>query len=59
MLKYEVVEDRNYRGCWLVEAINYEGDGEIYSASFSGPNAESLAVEYAAWKNNSRALGGD
>ncbi len=42
---------------WRVEAVNYPelglgGDGEIYVAIFSGPNAEGRAREYAVWKRD-------
>jgi hypothetical protein len=37
---------------WFVEAVNYNGDGEIYHALFSGPLAEERAHEYAEWKNH-------
>jgi hypothetical protein len=34
---------------FVAEAIGK--DGEVYVVRFSGPNAESRANEYAAWKN--------
>ena len=50
---YEVSESKRYPGDeWHVEAINYDGDGEIYVAIFSGPDAQRLAEEYAAWKQS-------
>jgi hypothetical protein len=42
-----------FKGEWVVEAINEEGDGEMYIAAFSGPEAKERAVEYAAWKKSS------
>ena len=48
-LTYEVVESRHAVGEWRVEAINYDGDGEIYLAIFCGPDAERRAKEYATW----------
>ncbi len=53
-LEYEVIEDRKYPGDWRVEAINRDGDGEVFVAIFSGPDAEARAAEYAAWKNSGR-----
>jgi hypothetical protein len=53
-LEYEVIEDRKYPGDWRVEAINRDGDGEVFVAIFSGPNADARAAEYAAWKNSGR-----
>lgn len=53
-LEYEVVrsrdavEDDEYR----VEAIDYDHDGQVYVAIFSGPNARKRAEEYAKFKNS-------
>jgi len=33
---------------WRVESVNYELDGEVYLAAFSGPTAEQQAKAYAA-----------
>ena len=44
----EVVEDKISPGMWRVESVNYELDGEIYLAAFSGPAAEQQARAYAA-----------
>jgi hypothetical protein len=35
---------------WRVEAIDYESEGEVYVAIFSGSEAKERAEEYAAWK---------
>jgi len=48
---YEVIEDKLQPGDWRVEAINTEGDGEVYIAIFVGPNADARAKDYADWKN--------
>jgi len=45
-----VIERRDAPGSWAVEAINSEGDGEIYMAIFSGPGACERAEEYAKFK---------
>lgn len=50
-MKYEVKPSRHGRE-WVVEAFVPEGDGEVYVAEFSGPDAQTRAIEYAAWKNN-------
>lgn len=42
-----VVEVRDAPGEWLVEAIDYGSEGEIYRAVFSGPMAEQRARDYA------------
>jgi hypothetical protein len=50
-LHYEVVEDRLQPGDYRAEAINTEGDGEVFTAIFTGPDARIRAEEYAGWKN--------
>jgi hypothetical protein len=44
---YEVVEPTEANGAWRVEAIDYDGDGEKHVLTFSGPNAEGDARQYA------------
>ncbi len=36
---------------WRVEAIDYESEGEVYVAIFTGPKARERADEYARFKN--------
>jgi hypothetical protein len=50
-MNYEVVKDRVYPHDWRVEAIDENGDGEVYVAIFTGPTAQARAQEYAQWKN--------
>jgi hypothetical protein len=50
-MKYEVQESDN-KGDYIASAIDHEGEGKIYSALFSGPNAKERAEAYAAWKNS-------
>lgn len=50
-MRYEAAPCKLFDGEWIVEAINLDGDGEVYAARFSGPLAEDRAREYAAWKN--------
>ena len=35
---------------WRVEAVDADGDGGVHVTTFSGPDAERRAHEYAAWK---------
>jgi len=35
---------------WVVEAIDFDKDGEVYRALFTGPAAEQRAKEYTEWK---------
>jgi len=48
---YETVSVTEDPGAWLVEAIDHDSEGEVYSALFYGMNAEKRAREYAAWKS--------
>lgn len=50
-MKYVLSERRGDPGAWGVEAINYDGDGEIYMAIFSGPFAREMAEEYMLFAN--------
>ena len=54
-MTYEVKESSFSPGEWVVEAINYSGDGEVYMAVFSGPAARKRAKEYAQWKSGTLA----
>ena len=61
-MRYEVELSRENHDEWRVEATNHEGDGEVYVATFSGPNAKCRAEEYAAWrrvKDGLRLVAGD
>ncbi len=53
-LQYETIEDNRHPGDYRVEAIDSDGDGEVYTAIFVGPDAEFRAREYADWKNSSQ-----
>ena len=52
-MNYETFEDKNpeYAGCWRVEAIDFEGDGDCYVTLFSGPQSEKRAKRYGLWMN--------
>lgn len=50
-MEHEVTEDRLNPGDYRVEAIDKDGDGQVYIAIFVGPNAQQKAEEYAEWKN--------
>jgi hypothetical protein len=49
-MEWEVFPHEDGSGDWVVEAINFAGDGEIHTTIFSGISAESRAREYIAWK---------
>jgi len=48
-MQYKIRPSRFTRK-WVVEAMEEEGDDEIYVAAFSGPLAEERAVEYVVLK---------
>ena len=52
-LQVSVVERNDEPGVWTVEAIDINGDGDIYLAFFAGPEAEKRAYEYARFKYGS------
>ena len=55
-MQIEVSERRDTPGAWGVEAVNVDGDGEIYMAVFSGPDAERRARDYAVLIQGGRML---
>ncbi len=50
-IQYEVVESELLPGEYRVEGIDYENDGQVYVAIFSGQQAKERATEYATFKN--------
>lgn len=43
-------------GDWVVEGIDIDDEGELYTAVFSGSDAERRAREYCEWRSQSKAL---
>jgi hypothetical protein len=50
-MKYEVKPSAEQPGAYVAVAVNEASHNEIFSAVFSGPNAQQRAEEYADWKN--------
>jgi hypothetical protein len=50
-MQYEMVPANQLEDEWLVQAVNREGDGEMYSAVFYGQDSRERAKEYLDWKN--------
>ena len=46
-LQVEIVPHREWPDAWVVEAIEFERDGAIEQAIFSGPNARERAQAHA------------
>jgi hypothetical protein len=56
-LQFEPKQDRLEPDAWRVEAIDYDRDGVVFIAVFSGPGAQDRAEEYAAFKNDGASGG--
>lgn len=52
-MEYKVLQDSENNDRWLAQAINFDGEGEVYTVLFLGYEAEERAREYAEWKNSS------
>jgi len=50
-MNYQAIADNKISGDWRVEAIDFENEGSVYTTTFSGPNAQERAEEYARWQN--------
>jgi hypothetical protein len=55
-MRYEMMRSRGAEDEWRVEAIDYEHDGQVSVAIFSGPDAERRAKEYTEWRNATRGV---
>lgn len=51
MIVYEAFLSGRNLDEWKVEGVDYDHDGQVYVAIFSGPAAMIRAEEYAAFKN--------
>jgi hypothetical protein len=51
-LEFEVKESGDHADTWIVGAVDYPSEGEMYVAVFAGFAAEERAREYAVWKNS-------
>lgn len=49
-MEYEIGESVTHLGYYSAEAVNYDGDGEIYTTVFLGPRSKERAEEFAAWQ---------
>lgn len=55
-MDYEVIADERIPRAWRVEAINRDGDGEVYVTIFAGPSSRERANEYAEWMSSKENL---
>jgi hypothetical protein len=55
-MKFQVAQDQKYPDRWVAQAINFDGEGEVYTVVFVGYGAEAQAHEYADWKNSQNLM---
>ena len=55
-MQWNVYPHEDGSGDWVVQAINFAGDGEIYTTIFSDSNAEARAREYYDWKRSTKQM---
>lgn len=55
-MKWQIVQSRTFIGEWRVEAIDYDDEGQLYVATFTGPGAKERAEEYSAFKSGAGAV---
>jgi hypothetical protein len=48
-IEYEIMQDQDNPEAWVVQGINFKGDGEMYTAIFEGADAEKRARSYFQW----------
>jgi hypothetical protein len=56
-MEWTIVEDHSGSGDWRVEGIDFDNEGKVYVAIFSGPDARYRAGEYTEWKKSLQLLG--
>ncbi len=55
-MEWDIFKSEDGSGNWVVQAMNFDGDGEIYTVTFSDFDPEAAAREYYNWKTNVAAL---
>jgi hypothetical protein len=49
-MEWDIFKSEDGSGNWVVQAMNFDGDGEIYTVTFSDSDAKARAREYYNWK---------
>ena len=49
-MEWDIFKAEDGSGNWVVQAMNFDGDGEIYTVTFSDSDARARAREYYNWK---------
>jgi hypothetical protein len=52
-MEWSIYPHEDGSGDWVVEALNIDGEGEIFTTIFTNSDAESRAREYYAWQTTS------
>ncbi len=55
-MEWDIFKSEDGSGNWVVQAMNFDGDGEIYTVTFSDFDPEAAAREYYNWKTNVATL---
>ena len=51
-MEWDLFKSEDGSGNWVVQAMNFDGEGEIYTVTFSDLDREARAREYYNWKTN-------
>ena len=51
-MEWDIFKSEDGSGNWVVQAMDFDGDGEIYTVTFSDCNAKARAREYYNWKTS-------
>ena len=51
-MEWDIFKSEDGSGNWVVQAMNFDGDGEIYTVTFSDSDAKTRAREYYNWKSS-------
>lgn len=55
-MEWDIYPHEDGSGDWVVQAINFENDGEIDTTVFSGSNTKRRAQEYHQWMSRSKKM---
>jgi len=50
-MEWHIFPHEDGSGDWIVQAINFAGDGQLYTTIFSDSNAERRAQEFLGWQS--------
>ena len=51
-MEWDIFKSEDGSGHWVVQAMNFDADGEIYTVTFSDSDAKARAKEYYNWKTS-------